>query len=416
MPDHAAIPDVLIVGSGPAGAMAARDLARSGARVLILERGTGPAPGNGLLGLWRRREAMHIAPGVLLLRSLRVGGGSVTFFHTATPTPLEMFRKRGVDLAPDLAAVQAELPNAPLRDDLMGPMTRQTERAALSLGLPWAPLPKMIDQSQCADGFCPPQAFWSAQSLLDQAVVSGAKILTGVQVLRVLLSDGHAVGVEARSDGVVTTYRAGRVVLSAGGVATPAILQNSGVAEAGNGFFCDPLRVMMARLPDTRTRNDIPMSAGYLDTQAGFMLSDISVPENFYRAFAWAAGRPDRLWSYARTAMIMVKIRDDIDGRIDIQGKPWRHFGPADKARMQAGVVQAKAILQAAGGDRPFLSPWVAAHPGGSVRLGELADETLRCHAGNLHVCDASVIPEPWGLPPTLTMLTLGKYLARRLQ
>ena len=82
---------------------------------------------------------------------------------------------------------------------------------------------------------------------------------------------------------------------------------------------------------------------------------------------------------------------------------------------MRAGVEQARAVLKAAGSGKPYVSPWVAAHPGGSVRLGEMLDERLSCHSPNLHVCDASVIPEPWGLPPTLTLLSLGSELARRL-
>jgi len=32
-----------------------------------------------------------------------------------------------------------------------------------------------------------------------------------------------------------------------------------------------------------------------------------------------------------------------------------------------------------------------------------------------VYVCDASVIPEPWGLPPTLTLLCLGWRLGRML-
>ena len=34
---------------------------------------------------------------------------------------------------------------------------------------------------------------------------------------------------------------------------------------------------------------------------------------------------------------------------------------------------------------------------------------------GNLYVCDCFVTPEPWGLPPTLTLLSLGKRLAKHI-
>jgi choline dehydrogenase-like flavoprotein len=33
----------------------------------------------------------------------------------------------------------------------------------------------------------------------------------------------------------------------------------------------------------------------------------------------------------------------------------------------------------------------------------------------NLFVCDCSVIPEAWGLPPTTTIIGLGKRLAKHL-
>ena len=42
-------------------------------------------------------------------------------------------------------------------------------------------------------------------------------------------------------------------------------------------------------------------------------------------------------------------------------------------------------------------------------------DASARTSIENLYVCDASVIPEPWGLPPVLTCIGLGKRLARQI-
>jgi choline dehydrogenase-like flavoprotein len=56
-----------------------------------------------------------------------------------------------------------------------------------------------------------------------------------------------------------------------------------------------------------------------------------------------------------------------------------------------------------------------AAHPGGSVRIGDGVDSDLATPTHGLYVCDASVIPQPWGLPPTLTLLCLGKRLGEHL-
>ena len=409
--------DVIIAGSGPAGAMLARDLARAGASVRILERGgETPASAPNLWKLWRRKEALYVAPGVALLRGMRVGGGSTVFYHTAISPPLEMFSHHGVEMAQDLAAVLAELPHQPLEAPLLGPAVQHIASAARALGLPWRALPKMIYQELCGHGGCPPAAFWSAASLLAQAKQLGGKLETGIQVNRVLFQGGRAVGVEALQNGQLRRFMGGTVILSAGGVASPVILQRSGIREAGRGFFCDPLRIGVAlNQEDGHRETELPMSAGFVDREAGYMLTDMTVPPNFYRAFAWAAGRVDMLAHYRHSMMIMVKIRDEISGEINADGRVWRHFSAADKNRMHNGVGLAADILRAAGGRRVFFSPWLAAHPGGSVRLGELLDERLSCRVLNLHVCDASVIPESWGLPPTLTVLSLAKYLGRRL-
>jgi choline dehydrogenase-like flavoprotein len=170
----------------------------------------------------------------------------------------------------------------------------------------------------------------------------------------------------------------------------------------------------MARAPyPPEAAPALPMTAGLIDHDAGYMLSDITVPDALYRTFALGAGRLDMLGQARRTMMVMVKIRDDIMGEVRADGAAWRHFSAADKARMQNGVMLARELLRTAGGGRPFLSPWVAAHPGGSARLGEVLDARLACRAvSNLHVCDAAALPEPWGLPPTVTILALARYLS----
>jgi choline dehydrogenase-like flavoprotein len=48
------------------------------------------------------------------------------------------------------------------------------------------------------------------------------------------------------------------------------------------------------------------------------------------------------------------------------------------------------------------------------VPIGASVDSDLRAAPG-LYVCDASVIPGAWGLPPTLTLLCLGKRLGAML-
>ena len=62
-----------------------------------------------------------------------------------------------------------------------------------------------------------------------------------------------------------------------------------------------------------------------------------------------------------------------------------------------------------------FKTGYLAAHPGGTVKIGDLLDSNLKTEYDNLYVCDCSVIPEAYGLPPTYTIIGLGKRLAKHL-
>ena len=53
--------------------------------------------------------------------------------------------------------------------------------------------------------------------------------------------------------------------------------------------------------------------------------------------------------------------------------------------------------------------------PGVILMIGDVVDSDLKTKVDNLYVCDCSVIPEDWGLPPSLTILALAKRLAKHL-
>jgi choline dehydrogenase-like flavoprotein len=80
-------------------------------------------------------------------------------------------------------------------------------------------------------------------------------------------------------------------------------------------------------------------------------------------------------------------------------------------------AVIAQRILKRGGADPDsiFSTPVRAAHPGGTARIGEIVNTELETEIKNLYVCDTSIIPEPWGLPPVWTIIAFGKRLAHRL-
>ena len=86
-----------------------------------------------------------------------------------------------------------------------------------------------------------------------------------------------------------------------------------------------------------------------------------------------------------------------------------------EKGKLSRGYERARKILKNAGAKGIFKTGYLAAHPGGTVKVGQLVDSNLKTEYDNLYVCDCSIIPEAWGLPPTSTIIGLGKRLAKYL-
>ena len=156
------------------------------------------------------------------------------------------------------------------------------------------------------------------------------------------------------------------------------------------------------------------MATGMRFDEQGISLADLTLPKPMYQGFTAQVGRLDRLFAHRRTLSIMVKIRDEIGGSV---GPRWadKRLQASDRSKLATGVGMAREVLAACGARHVFKTWHFAAHPGGSVRIGDGVDRNLQTSTVNLYVCDASVIPQAWGLPPTLTLLCLGKRLGAYL-
>ncbi len=418
--------DAIVAGSGPGGATVSRELARAGKRVLLLEWGGRPEIRGSFLqlaGMVRRpgRGVLFTPDGLALFRNVTTGGSTMSYYATAWEPPVAELRRYGIDISRELEELRRELPITDLPDELIGPFARRILTSARELGYEWGKLKKFVypekcrpDCDKCIYG-CPHGAKWTARMYAEEAVGSGATLLNAARVTRVLVENGKAAGVEFRAAGRLRKALAPQVVLSAGGIGSPLILRASGIEAAGRDFFFDPLVGVFGAVEGLKGGREFPMAAGCHFEEDGYILSDYNLPAPLYAAFACETLRFDRAFSHGRTLQIMVKARDPLGGRLTDRGGVRKRLSSADKARLRHGCERAKGILRRAGAKSIFTTWYIAAHPGGTVKVGDLVDSNLQTEIENLYVCDCSVIPAAWGLPPVFTILCLARRLAGRL-
>lgn len=418
--------DVIVAGSGPGGATVAREMSRRGKKTLILEWG-GNAPITGTAAQFFAQagipgKSLMITNNVLgMVRGITTGGSSVFYYGTAFAPPVGMLKTHGIEIEEEIEEIHQELPTKPLADHLIGPMARRIMESAGELGYDWKPLPKFVYQERCQPNCwrcnygCPFGAKWNARMFVNQAIDQGATLTTGAKVERVLLENNKAVGVEYRQNGAVRRVHAPLVVLAAGGIGSPMILRQTGIKEAGYNWFFDPLITVMGTVDDMSGGREFPMAAGLHMEEEGYVMTDMTVPLSLHLLFNTEIFRFDKLGSHPRTLSIMIKIKDELGGRLTETGGVRKKLLPADKEKIMRGYGRARDILKNAGAVDVWKSWYIAAHPGGTVKVGDLLDSNLKTGIDNLYVCDCSVIPEAWGLPPTFTIIALGKRLAKHL-
>lgn len=418
--------DAIVVGSGPGGATVAHELSRQGKSILILERGQGaPVMGTMLqsiaMGMVPSRSLLFTQELLALVRAITVGGSSILYYATMFDPPYPMFEPHGIDLKPEVEDIKRELPIAPLADDLVGPAGHRLMASARDLGYPWTKLPKIVYQEKCRSGCdqctmgCPHGAKWTSRRYVEEACAQGAVLLTGARVKRLVVENSRVRSVIFSMDGKEHQVDAPVVILAAGGIGTPQVLRASGITNAGYDFFFDPLIVVMGTIDGLDDGHEFPMATGLHDPGEGYVLTDLVWPQWIYGVFTAQVFRFDRLFSHRKTLPIMVKIRDDLGGHITPRGGVRKRLTENDRTRLDRGCEVARRILKNAGARHIFRTWPMAVHPGGTAKIGDVVDSDLRTRFDNLYVCDCSVIPESWGLPPTLTLIALGKRLGKHL-
>ena len=260
-----------------------------------------------------------------------------------------------------------------------------------------------------------------ANEYIDEAVRNDCELITGAKVQEVIVENGSAAGVVATLSGgnEVMRIEAKTVILSAGGIGTPIILQHSGLPEAGRGMTMDTTAIVYGESREEGMSMDPPMAVSWCDDDNGYMLSTLMEPWMLYSMNLALKGslHPFRYLRFGKAMGIMIKVKDEISGGINMEGKISKPLTDQDRWRLNhASNLCRKILIQA--GCRPdsiFLSPYVGTHPSGTVRIGDLLTTQLETPIKNLYVSDASCFPEALDRPTVLTIIALSKRLARHI-
>lgn len=418
----------IVVGSGAGGATAAKELQGKFA-VTILEAGQDFRPFSwqlpkleqlkrtGLLFderltslLFPTMNLGKTAEGMILVRGLGVGGTTTI----ATGNGLRMdqnLRAIGINLDAEFAELCQEIPVSTAHQSKWRSVTRQLFEVCQNLNLSPQPTPKMgthhncVHCGRCMFG-CPKDVKWDSRKFVKIALEKGAELITGCKVERVVTKDGKATGVEARRGWSRHFYPADLIVLAAGGLATPVILQNSDI-ECQPRLFVDPVLCVAAEVKDARQCYEVEMP--FVVQREGYIVS----PYFDYLSFMF-----NRQWKYPARDIVamMVKLADSNVGSISGR-RIVKTLTAEDKKGLAEGVEVCKQILHGLGANqnRMFLGTLNAGHPGGMLPLTK-QEADLFHHSGlpeNLYVADATLLPHSLGNPPILTIAAMAKRVSK---
>jgi len=407
--------DVIIVGSGVCGATIARELSRQKKKVLILERGGNAPLKESLLGMATIVNEVSVGDKLKDMRVIATGGSTALYFAAAELPPMDTFLSLGMDLSKDLEEVRKELPLTILSDELFGNQSLRLRESALGLGYPWKKELMLVDPSKCTSGYSY-EAKWKAKSYVEDAVRDGAKLINRATVSKVIIEKNRAIGVEYKLGGKICQVYGEKIILAAGILASPMILKDSGIKNVANhGFYVDPNIVLFGFVPGLKGKEENFVGAMDASLGDGITLGDANVSGLLYRLLMLAMFKPLRLASHSNSIGIGVKVNEAMGGELLENGHYYKQLPTEVFQKLKIGEEAAIKILKNAGAKGIIKSPINVTSTGGVLRIQEHVDANLQTEYSNLYVCDRSVLPETFRKPPTLTLVCMGKYLARHL-
>ena len=385
--------DIVVVGSGAGGGVAAGLLAEARRSVVVLDKGPNPDPGTftavegDMLGrLYLDGGLMMTQTGSLpILAGSCLGGGTVINYTTSFALPdaarTEWDARSGLDLftsarfRESLERVQARV-GVGTRWCTPGRRDELLEQGCQALGWHVGVIPRNVtdcrEGAEC--GYCGYGCRFgaknsTAQTYLRSAVTAGARLVADCEVEHVVIERGRATGVAARVGAHRLHVRANTVVVACGSIYTPALLARSGVAapQLGRNLHLHPATALAAVFPERVEPWTGALQTRYsdqlADQDAGYGTKFETAPVHFAlpaSGFGWegAAAHRGDLARLGHTSIVGVLLRDRDAGRVAVSraGHPRVHYelSDFDVRHVRAGLIGAARVLAAAGATELF--------------------------------------------------------------
>jgi choline dehydrogenase-like flavoprotein len=410
--------DVVVIGSGAGGAVAAHALAEAGARVVCLEEGphvTRERFSGRQIEAMRSLYKLHGltaavgAPTIPIPTGSSIGGTTTINAGTSlrTPDPLvERWRRDfGHEATPEemhehFDAIERVMPIAEVPPRLLGKNSEAVKLGAERLGWAAGPMPRNAPTChgccRCVLG-CPEDAKLSMNiSFVPAGIAKGARFFSRMRVRRIEHRGGRATAVSGLlldDDG----RRAGRfrvrcraVVVACGAIYTPILLSESGL-DRGSRHVGRHLRLHPAARAvgvfDRPIRGWKGVLQGYrVDEFAheGVKLEGVFVPPGLLAAALPFFGKKnfDVVSSYENMAVFGTMAQDDSPGRVlgSVLGFPRIRYEltQRDADRVKKGIWAIGRIFFAAGARAVYTGIFGFERFGGVDELDRLLDVRVR--------------------------------------